>query len=302
MLAAWMGARYFRTFRVASDLDPEFDAVLLQRDRRIGVTIGELWEGGAPPGASNLERLTAGDLEARDDTNAYALWVPPGGQVPDFEPGLSDVRLIVSRGLTGLDAGERRELRVPVTLRLAKIEAGGAYMSVTGGLASQWTHLSEGITGAYHLDSRELHRLPEERAEVELLLSRVRDRAVMLEPEEITTVDVHDYWLVSRLPGPEPHGLTVIGAPASLDPNDGAVIRRLLRRHITRATEQRAEVGRDLSALLLVAPLGHLDEERVTAALRGMNPASYGGIDLIALVADGAVRQVLQPRSLPWET
>lgn len=33
-----------------------------------------------------------------------------------------------------------------------------------------------------------------------------------------------------------------------------------------------------------------------------MNPASYGAIDLIALVADGSVRQVLQPRSLPWES
>ena len=41
--------------------------------------------------------------------------------------------------------------------------------------------------------------------------------------------------------------------------------------------------------------------QRVTAGLRGMNPALYGGIDLIALVADGQVRQVLQPRSLPWE-
>ena len=39
-----------------------------------------------------------------------------------------------------------------------------------------------------------------------------------------------------------------------------------------------------------------------TTALRGMSPATYGGVDLIALVADGAVRQLLQPRSLPWET
>ena len=32
-----------------------------------------------------------------------------------------------------------------------------------------------------------------------------------------------------------------------------------------------------------------------------MNPALYAGIDLVVLVADGQVRQVLQPRSLPWE-
>ena len=38
-----------------------------------------------------------------------------------------------------------------------------------------------------------------------------------------------------------------------------------------------------------------------TAALRGMSPAAYGGVDLVVLVADGTVRQLLQPRSLPWE-
>ena len=57
-----------------------------------------------------------------------------------------------------------------------------------------------------------------------------------------------------------------------------------------------------MTALVLGAPLAHLDEAIATAALRGMNPATYGGVDLVALVADGAVRQVLQPRSLPWET
>lgn len=174
-------------------------------------------------------------------------------------------------------------------------------MSVSGGLAPQWTHLSEGISGSFHLDSRELLRLPEEQAEVEILTSRVRDRAVLLEPEEITRVDVHDYWLVSRVPGPEPAGLTAIGCPEGADPADTATMRRLLRGHIGRALAQREHVGRDLSVLLLVASLAHIEDERVTAALRGMNPASYGAIDLIALVADGSVRQVLQPRSLPWE-
>ena len=192
-------------------------------------------------------------------------------------------------------------MRLPVTLRLAKIEAGGAYMSVSGGLAPQWTQLSEGIAGSYHLDSRDLHRLPEEQAEVEILLSRVRDRAALLEAEEVTTVEVHDYWLVSRVHGTEPRGLTVIGAPPGFDPAEGANVRRLLRRHITRWSEQRASGNLDLGVLLLIAPLAHIEEERVVAALRGMNPATYGAIDLIALVADGAVRQVLQPRSLPWE-
>jgi len=301
MLAAWMGQRYFRTFRVAPEGSEGVDALLTQRDRRIAVTVGLLWDGEEPPGAPNLQALVNTDLVAAGDSNAYALWVPPGGDIPTDEPELSGFRLVVSRGLSGLQPGERREVRLPVTLRLAKIDPGGAYMSVSGGLASQWTHLSEGIQGAYHLDSRELHRLPDERAEVDILLSRVRDRAALLEPEEITTVEVHDYWLVSRLPGAEPSGLTVIGAPADFDATEGTAVRRLLRRHVKRSVDQRSASGVDLSVLLLVASLAHIEEERVTAALRGMNPAVYGAIDLIALVADGSVRQVLQPRSLPWE-
>lgn len=300
MLASWMGERYYRTFRIASEAGGSFDAVLTQRERRVGVTIGTLWDGEATPGAAALEGLVSDDLASAGDEGAYVLWVPPGGDVPAEEPGLSNLRVLITRGLNGLAPGERREVRLPVTLRLAKIEAGGAYMSVSGGLAPQWTQLSEGIAGAYHLDSRELHRLPEEQAEVEILLTRVRDRAALLETEEVTTVEVHDYWLVSRVHGPEPRGLTVVGAPPSFDSAEGANVRRLLRRHITR-TEQRASGNVDLGVLLLVAPLAHIEEERVIAALRGMNPATYGAIDLIALVADGAVRQVLQPRSLPWE-
>jgi len=301
MLAHWMGARYFRTFRIGED-SGSFDALLTQRERRIGVTVGTLWDGAGPSGAAGLEALVSADLDAGGDRNAYALWVPPGGSAPQEEPGLSDLRVLVTRGLNGLEPGTRRELRRPITLRLAKIDAAGAYMSVSGGMAPVWTHLSENINGSFHLDSRELLRLPEEQAEVEILTTRVRDRAVLLEPEEITRVDVHDYWLVSRVPAPEPAGLTVIGSPEGADATDTGAMRRMLRGHIGRALQQRAGHGNDLSVLLVLASLAHMEDERVTAALRGMNPASYGAIDLVALVADGSVRQVLQPRTLPWET
>ena len=307
MLAAWMSERYFRTFRVPAEADSgasdpgAFDAELAQRDRRVGVTVGALWDGSSPPGAEDLESLVGADLEADGEPGAYALWVPPGAPLPVDEPARSQFRLLVSRGVRGLAPGERRELRVPVTLRLAKIDGNGEYVSVVGGMSSEWTRISEGVPGAFHLDSREIHRLPEERAEVDILVSRVRDRAGLLETGELTTIDVHDYWLVSRLPAEEPRGLTVVGAPPEVDALDGALVRRMLRAHIARTLEQRAAGAADMSALVLVGALGHIGDERATAALRGMNPATYSGLDLIALVADGQVRQVLQPRSLPWE-
>lgn len=305
MLAAWLGERFFRTFRPASiDTEP-FDALLTQRERRIAVTVGALWQGETPAAARSFGALVSADLAAAHDPEAYALWLPPGASAPVEEPAHSAQRLLVTRGLAGLAAGERRELRVPVSVRLAKIDAAGAYVSVVGGLSSVWTGLSEGASGAYHLDSRDVHRLPEERAEVELLMARVRDRAALLEVGEVTSFELSDSWLVARLPDvpgtSAPAGLTVFAAPPEHDPLDGAVLRRGLRAHVARALAQRAEGRCDMSVLLLVGAIEHMPEERVTAALRGMNPASYGGVDLIALAGDGLVRQILQPRSLPWE-
>ncbi|MFA7297053.1 MAG: hypothetical protein WC211_07710 [Dehalococcoidia bacterium] len=306
MLAGWMSDRYYRTFRLADDADRgPFDAVLGQRDLRAGVTVGVLWEDDATdPARATIEAFEAtvsSDLARARDDGAYALWLPPRSVLPTEEPEASDFRLLITRGLSGLAAGDRREVRVPALLRLAKVDAAGAYMSVVGGLAPDWTLLSENIGGSYHLDSRAIHRTPEETAERDILLAHVRDRAALLMPGEMTTVDSHDYWLVSRLPGADPAGLTVVGAPSAFDSADAAAVRRLLRAHITRAEAQRTSGGADLSVLVLVGSYAHITDERVTAGLRGMNPALYSGIDLVVLVADGQVRQVLQPRSLPWE-
>src|SRR5690606_37825181 len=109
------------------------------------------------------------------------------------------------------------------------------------------------------------------------------------------------HWLVSRLPDTMPPGVTVIAAPPEVDPMDGTGIRRHFRREVQRAVDQKREGDVDLSVLVVTAPLAHMKDELVTASLKGMNPVTYGALDLVALVADGAVRQVLQPRSLPWE-
>jgi hypothetical protein len=303
MVVAWMGNRFYRTFRTSEDDSLAFDAVLTQRERRIGVTVGCLWEDGVAPDSPAAENVAFAELLSSDldQAGSYVVWLPPGATIPSDEPARSDLRLLLSNGLTGLEPGDHREVRIPITLKLAKIEDDGAYVSVTGGLSSEWTTMSEGIEGAFHLDSRVLHRLPSEAAELEIIVSRVRDRAALLNAEEVTDVNVHDYWLVSRLPDTAPTGVVVIGAPPEVDPRDGAPVRRAFRRQITRAVEQRGSGDCELSVLILVGALAHMEDELVTSALRGMNPATYGALDLIVLVADGSVRQVLQPRSLPWE-
>lgn len=302
-----MGERFFRTFRQEEIGTSAFDALLTQRERRVGVTIGLLWDGEAPPGGESLAGLIEDELGATPMAGgSYVIWVPPGGELPDVEPRQSELRLAIARGLMGLGQGERREVRLPVSLMLAKVDVDGAYVSVSGPLASEWTTLSEGIGGAYHLDGRVLRRLPEERAELEIVLAQIRDRAALLEQGEVTPVAVHDYWLISRLPDDHPSGVTVLGAPPGFDASDGASVRRRLRSALGRAGEQRAAAdvaaeAVDMTVLVLIAPLAHIDEEMATTALRGMSPATYAAVDLIVLVSDGSVRQLLQPRLLPWD-
>ena len=296
MLTGWMGEHYFRTFLPSDDDSAPFDVVLNQRDRRAGITIGGLGVESGQSGTSTIEELLTSDVEV----GSYVLWVPPGAEIPADEPELSAFRVRVANGMRGLEANERREVRLPAKLLLAKTGTEGEYVSVTGELSTHWTRISEGVDGSFHLDSRALHRLPEEQAELDILISRVRDRAALLNESERTHVDVHDYWLVSRLPGDEPAGVTSVGAPPDFNPADGASIRRLLRQHISRATEQRQEGECDFSVILLIGAFGHMEDEMVTVALRGMNPTSYSTVALIALVTDGRVREILQPRSLPW--
>ncbi|MSP21544.1 MAG: hypothetical protein EXR66_00715 [Dehalococcoidia bacterium] len=309
MAAEWLGQRFFRTFRPVEGDPAPFDARLRQRDRVVGVTFATLWDDAVPraPAIDTMERLVSADLAARDDSGAYVVWAPPNAEFPPDEPQRSEFRLLLGHGLSGLAPGQRRELRIPVLLRLAKTEPEGAYMMVTGPLSVEWAHLSEGLKGVFHLDARDLLRLPDEAAELDIIMTRIRDRATVMESGEVTNVEVHDYWSVSRLSTDEPAGLTIVSAPrpgSMADADDGTRVRRGLRRAVRRATEQRAAAAADATVdygvLVLLDVVGHLDSELVTQALRGMSPATYGSVDQILLVADGQVREILQPRQLPW--
>ena len=304
MLAAWMGTRFYRTFRVADEDPAPFDFVLTQRERRVGLTVGVLWdEEPRPAGADVLEEMLTGDIEVDEGIapGAYVVWVPPTAVIPTEEPEVSDLRLTLGRSLRHLDPGERREARIPVTVKLAKLQTEGAYVSVVGGLSPQWLAMSEGIPGSFHLDARPIHRLPDETAEVDILVSRVRDFAIALEPGELTDINLHDHWIVSRLPDSAPEGVTVVTSPPSVDPADGTNVRRRFRQDVQRAVDQKQAGAADLAVLAVVGPFPHISNELVTASLRGMNPALYTALDLVVVIADGNVRQVLQPRSLPWE-
>jgi hypothetical protein len=307
LLAAWMSEKFYRTFR-PSDRPAKnaeeigFDALITQRNRTIGVFIAELWT--APEHTTitdQLGGLLTDDMVSDEsiEEGAYAVWVPPKVQLPSTEPYISELRLQLLKGMRGISTDERREIRIPRVVTLAKLENTGAYMSVTGGFSTEWLALSDGVQGSFHLDSHKISRLPKERAELESMMTQIRDRAMLLREGELTELDIFDHWTISHLPETLKSGVAVISPPPELDPHDGTPVRRDLRR-LLKQVQQSDMSTVDMKVLVVTTAVTHIDQELVTTAIKGMSPSMYGMLDLIVVVADGELRQVLQPRSLPW--
>ena len=299
MAAEWMSHHYFRTFHVHNEKSTIHDAILKQRNFSVGVTIAKLW--GNTDYANTIddyENLLNKEVE---EDGAYNIWIPPRVNINDLTLANSNINKTLLNGIKYLSPGERREVRIPTSVKLAKLENDGAYVAVSGGLSNEWTIISEGIEGSFHLDSREIYRTPDEKAELDVILSQIRDKASLLKVEELTTVPVHDYWVVSRLQKDAPDGISVISTPPQIDLIEGSYIRKELRQQIARATKQITAESTDLSLLILLTSVTHMKDELFTTSLKSMNPQLYGNLDLILLVADGSVRQILKPRSLPWE-
>jgi len=299
MAAEWMSHHYFRTFHILDEKSEIHDAILKQRNFSVGVTIAKLW--GNDDYVNSIDDYANLLNTEIEDDGGYNIWIPPRVNINDRALSNPDLNTTLLNGIKHLSPGERREVRIPTSVKLAKLENDGAYVSVTGGLSNEWTTISEGIEGAFHLDSREIYRTPDESAELDVILSQIRDKASMLKVEELTIIPVHDYWVVSRLQTEAPEGISVISTPPQIDLIEGSYIRRELRQQIARASKQVTAESTDLSLLILLTSVTHMKDELFTTSLKSMNPQLYGNLDLILLVTDGSVRQILKPRSLPWE-
>ena len=71
LVTTWMSEKYFRTFRPVEGDPGAFDALLQQRDRRVGVTVGSLWESDdALPGTDDLAAMPPEAVSGRRYTDA----------------------------------------------------------------------------------------------------------------------------------------------------------------------------------------------------------------------------------------
>ena len=243
--------------------------------------------------ASNRERLE-GEIAA-GLTGGYALWLPPGADLPAGGEVEAELLRLVREVASKLEPGQRADVPAPTTVYIKKQQDEGALMSVSGGLNRYWARLSEKARGTYDVDSTRLHRLPESPEHVERLCETVWERAAAIESvgqwAEIETIDA---WTVQRLAGAE--GFAIIGRPPEELTDVGLAVRRNLRRLLAEATPRLHESGAEVKALVATGYYAHMDDEGATTAMRGYDPALYAGLDFVCLAADGLVKPLMEAR------
>ena len=295
----WCGHRYARSTRV-TERSAEGEALRTAR-----IQVGRRWELDCTlinslHGDADLPFEAArAAVEQRLDLEGlpYALWLPRGAELPVGEPGLSQLALAANEARP-VD-GDRLEVRRGVSLYLRRTSLDGSVVTVLGGLAPLWAQFTNRVAGSFQLNAGELHRLPESEEERTDLIERVVLAAGQPDVDDSVVIPAADVWTANRLPGDRAY---VVGSPVAEGDEASAGLRRSLRK-LLREAQGLSTAPADARALVILAAATELSGEKVSLTLRGMDPTLYSGYDLIAVVADGQVRIVLDPRAgaLPWD-
>lgn len=297
LLLDWLADERGRRFEIERTEEPApgvLAAVPDESGRRLAAEVHPLLDPTRNDAwASNRERLEV--QIASGLPGGYALWLPPGADLPAGGSAEDELVQLVREIASALEPGQRADVPVSVSIYIKKQQDEGSLMSVSGGLNRYWARLSERARGTYDLDSTRLHRLPESAEHVERLCETVWERAAALSIAgqwvEIETIDA---WTVQRLAGAE--GFAIIGRPPEELADVGLAVRRNLRRLLAEATPRLHESGAEVKALVATGYYAHMEDEGATTAMRGYDPALYAGLDFVCLVADGQVKALMEAR------
>ena len=244
----------------------------------------EVWEA--------YRRKLEGEI-AVDLPGAFALWVPPGADLPGEAGAVEEFRRHVRQAALGLQPGERGSLRLPVQIRLRKTEDEGGLMAVVGGLSRYWARMSERVRGTFDLDANAVHRLPESEEERTALVDRVVQEAGRLtELRQWVHLETEDVWTIQRLR--QGQGFLMVGLPPQALADIGVAVRRNLRRILIGAGPRLLAAPADLKALLILGLFDSAEEENVSTSLRGFDPTLYTSLDFVCLAADGRLKPIVE--------
>ncbi len=285
----WLTHAHERGFRVAER--SESGAIATDGAARLVVKVRSLVPVEDAAWVRRREQLEAALSE--NLPGRYALWAPSGAELPRDEPALSEFIDLFRKSAVRLGPRERSYVPIPIRLRLRKVSDEGGVVTASGGLSSYWARFTEHVTGAYDLDSRQLHRLPESEEHLQELLDFIIARSKEMRPGDVFEIETIDAWTVQRLEGDD--GVAVIGAPPGNPEEQRLGVRRNFRRLLAETAPKLREADAGLRALVVVGYYARMVQEGASTAMRGYDPGLYGGIDFVCLAADGLVKPLIQP-------
>ena len=275
----------------SSDSDPLLVELTIS-GVQAALAIVPLFETDADPETLRRKAAVEERLAARAPP-PLALWVPPLATLPD--DGLEEFVGRVAEAAAGLAPGGRGEVAFPVTLDLQKRGDDGSYLSAVGALSEHWARFTNQVFGQFGLDSRTIHRLPDDPDKVTQLI----DFIVLLAngiraPGRSVDVAAEDTWVVQRLP--DLTGPTLIVASPHDQPDDGASVRKAVRAGVRRASEALRAAEDATRVLTFVGIYRSMAAENAAIALRGMDPMSFNRLDFVCLGVDGKLKPLFGPK------
>jgi hypothetical protein len=292
LLLDWLNQRFNASFLLSdSESDP---LVATDGERRLGLYVGPLWEDDAAwdERLSSVERRLEGDADG-----SFVLWVPPRADIPTDEPQATYFVERVGSAAAALAPGERTEVTFPVTIKLAKLRDEGGYASVVGGLSRWWTRVTENVQGTFSVDSKAVHRLTSDGLVREELWSTIGRLSSGISVGQSGEFEIEEAWTLQRLPNGE-SGVALVGAPPTVDPTDGVLIRRMARKRLGAANDALASLDVELRAVALAGAYEYAEVETASGTLKAIDPSLYARTQVVALLVDGEVKPVFAPASL----
>ncbi len=300
LLVEWFGGRTGRAYALTSVRDeggvPVF--VATSPEGTLAVAMASLFEPETDALAEDARVMMEERLSGGSVRGPYVVWVPPRAVVPSEEPDASDFVQRVQQVAAPMLPGTRGEVELPAPVQLAKMRDEGGYASVIGGLSRWWTLITERVNGTFHVNSSKIRRAPQSSELREKLFDRIAEKSRDLQKGDAVEFDTVEAWTVQRL-SDDPlgeRGFAVVQAPPNVDPSDGTLMRRLVRKRLKDAAEALAQVDADVKGVGLIAIYEYAEHENVGSFVKSLDPGLFAKLQLVAAIVDGEVRPVFQPR------
>lgn len=299
LLAKWFGQRSDRAYKLDRivEVGPMPVYVASSAAGTLALAVTHLWEPESDPLAHDARQMMEERLSGGSVRGPHIIWVPPRGFVPPSEPEASDFVMRVQLAAAPMQPGTRNEVDLPVKVQLAKVREEGGYASVIGGLSRFWTNITDKVSGTVHVNSMEIRRISQAESSREALYERIGEIAKTLTLKDAVEFETVESWTVQRLAS-EPlgeSGFAIAQAPPRIDPADGTLMRRLVRKRLKDANEALASVEADIKGVGLIAIYEYAEHENVGSFVKSLDPGLYARLGLVAAIVDGEVRPIFTP-------